>query len=111
MVANMEELREALPKLSPPLPPETSQQAVKRLQRLEEMLKSIRKKLFVKTQGGTKIARECAEQVAKLKEVVNELKEKPKEQAATEFEETLNAVEEKIEPFVEKTRSQVVRMT
>jgi chromosome segregation ATPase len=111
MVTTMEELRQMLPKLSPPLLPEIPQQAAERLQRLEEMLKSIRKKLFIKTQGGTAVTKQCAEVVAKLREVVDGLAGKPREEAAAQLEEALKSAEEKIEPLVEKTMSMVVRMT
>lgn len=111
MVATMKELEEELPRLSPPLPADVSQQAVERLQKLAEMLASIQKKLFVKTQGGTEIAKECAEQVAALKESVAGLSGKPREEATAQLEGALNSAEEKIEPFVEKTRSLVIRMT
>lgn len=111
MTTAMAGLRERLTEGSMPLPPETAQEAAERLERLEEMLQSIRKRLFVKTQGGTEVAKECAAEVEKLEEVIDSLAGEPEEEAVARLEDALRSVEEKIEPFVDKTRSQVVRMT
>jgi hypothetical protein len=111
MVAMMQELREQLPLVSPDLPPEVHQTAAERLQRLSDMLVPMRKKLFVKTQGGTEIARQCAEQVVDLKQKVLGLSSVGNDVATDRLEEALKAAEEKIEPFVDKTQNLVIRMT
>ena len=86
-------------------------QTAQRLGEQSEKLKSIRKKLFVKTQGSTEMARGCAEQVAILKGVVDGIEESREQDAQAKLDEALKVVEERIGSFVEKTQSLVIRMT
>ncbi len=111
MIATMTELRGELPKLSPMLTSEAQAAADERLQRLADMLAPIRKKLFVKTQGGSEMARQCAEQVAKVRAVALEMAGKGGDASPESFEAALKAAEAGIEPFVDKTQKLVIRMT
>ncbi|HEX2923054.1 MAG TPA: hypothetical protein VHS28_03390 [Chloroflexota bacterium] len=111
MVTTLSELREWLPGLSPVLSLEAQVAVGERLQRLSDMLVPIRKKLFVKTQGGSEMARQCAEKVAQLRSLVLDLEGIGGDMVPDRLEAALGAAEAGIEPFVDKTQNLVIRMT
>ena len=110
MVATMATLQERVTG-SGALPSEAAQRAAERLQKMSEDLKSIRKMLFVKTQGGTELVGECLGPVNAMKATLEGLATASPAEATGQVDAALRAVEEKVSLVVEKARSLVIRMT
>ncbi len=110
MVATTAELQETL-KSATFLPAEAAEEASRRLQKMADDLKSVRKTLFVKTQGGTELVSRCLGPVNSLRMVMEGLATGTPTDAQAQMDAALKTAEERVAVAVDKARSLVIRMT